>query len=267
MGSSGEQNPHSRSMLTLFLVGLFVAVSARPQLKEAAFFRPQIIGGENAAVGEFPHQLSMRYLGSHSCGAVVIRSDRALCAAHCVDGRDAFDLTLGYGTIQIDGGNEATVNSLLMHPDYVADGSQGFPNDISIFYTSDMSGPNVAPIARPSGNTDFGGDQCIITGWGDTTAGGGVLAQTLQKKTINILTHSECEGYWAQYDPNKHVCLWDPSDQAGSCQGDSGGPLQCNEGGKVVAGVTSWGVVGCQGMPSVYTRISNYNQWIDDNLN
>ena len=50
-------------------------------------------------------------------------------------------------------------------------------------------------------------------------------------------------------------------------KGDSGGPLQCNEGGKVVAGITSWGVVGCQGMPSVYTRVSNYNGWINDNLN
>lgn len=47
-------------------------------------------------------------------------------------------------------------------------------------------------------------------------------------------------------------------------QGDSGGPLVCDN---YLAGVTSWGVSGCHtngvvSRPSVYTRLTNYRNWI-----
>jgi len=250
------------------VLALALAVNARPQIKPAEIFKPMIIGGSDATEGEFPYQLSMEYFGSHSCGAVHIRNDRALCAAHCVDGRSPASLTIRHGSITRGAGDPVDVSNIVVHESYVADGSQGFPNDISILYIDGtMTGPNTASIALASGSTDFGGQDCVITGWGDITAGGGVLPTTLQKKTIKILTEGECNGYWGQYQHDKHVCLWDPNDQAGSCQGDSGGPLACLEGGRVLAGVTSWGVVGCQGLPSVYTRVSNYRDWISNNIN
>lgn len=48
-------------------------------------------------------------------------------------------------------------------------------------------------------------------------------------------------------------------------QGDSGGPLMCRKGGRYfVAGVTSWGHGTCniRGYPNVYTRTSDYTDWI-----
>lgn len=50
-----------------------------------------------------------------------------------------------------------------------------------------------------------------------------------------------------------------------SKQGDSGGPLICRqEGYHYLAGVTSWGVSGCQttGYPSVFTRVAYYTDWV-----
>merc|ERR1712130_467618 len=50
-----------------------------------------------------------------------------------------------------------------------------------------------------------------------------------------------------------------------SCQGDSGGPLICVEGRKpVLRGIVSFGK-GCgrPGLPGIYTRVSNYVEWID----
>ena len=56
-----------------------------------------------------------------------------------------------------------------------------------------------------------------------------------------------------------------------SLQGDSGGPLSCKKGDDnywTLAGATSWGYSGCQtkGYPNVYTRVSEYRNWILDTI-
>ena len=50
-----------------------------------------------------------------------------------------------------------------------------------------------------------------------------------------------------------------------SCQGDSGGPLMCED-QSVQCGIVSWGI-GCafDGFPGVYTEVSAYIDWIDEN--
>ena len=57
-----------------------------------------------------------------------------------------------------------------------------------------------------------------------------------------------------------------------SCQGDSGGPLVVrdgNEEGKpwYLIGVVSFGTSECGiGHPAVYTKVTNYLDWIENNL-
>lgn len=46
-------------------------------------------------------------------------------------------------------------------------------------------------------------------------------------------------------------------------QGDSGGPMSCFKNEIwYQAGLTSWGIATCNGIPPVYTRISSYWSWI-----
>lgn len=62
-------------------------------------------------------------------------------------------------------------------------------------------------------------------------------------------------------------CAYDPAGQNDSCQGDSGGPLQyfpTNESSvATVVGIVSFGI-GCGStLPSVYTRVAHYLEWIE----
>ena len=53
-----------------------------------------------------------------------------------------------------------------------------------------------------------------------------------------------------------------------SCQGDSGGPLVVKEDGRMtVVGVVSYGF-GCarSGFAGIYARITNYLDWIHENI-
>ena len=47
----------------------------------------RVIGGSDAAAGDWPWQLSLRETDWHVCGAVLIAGNKAITAAHCIGGR------------------------------------------------------------------------------------------------------------------------------------------------------------------------------------
>ena len=70
--------------LLLFLLGLGTAQAA-PGSREGG----RIVGGEEAAPGEFPHQVAILrggVGGSLMCGGSLIAGDRVVTAGHCCDG-------------------------------------------------------------------------------------------------------------------------------------------------------------------------------------
>ncbi|CAH1781354.1 unnamed protein product [Owenia fusiformis] len=243
---------------------------------------PSIVNGDRCEQHEFPYQLSLQvddfFDGwRHTCGAVLINPSIILTAAHCVNGA-ATDYRIVAGAhirnrVDVTGVEEVIpVSSIIQHEDFIQDGSVGFPNDIALLnlsspITIDAATKAVVPLP-PNNQTTFAGQRCIITGWGDTSAGDGTAADILKKATLPILSPEECTSFWAQANADLHICIYDETGRQGSCQGDSGGPMSCDLNGQnVVAGITSWGVVGCIGMPSVYVRTATYLQWICTNSN
>ena len=264
----------------LFLIATAGLIEARPSAKMMPTFSyAGVVGGVDASPGEFPWQLSQQRQGgswSHSCGASLIGAQRALSAAHCVDGASASILRVIAGLHQRSNtANTQTSNvaSYTMHEQY-NQGTPTFANDIAILNlaTAITTAGNIAFAALAQGSNDFAGTTCVISGWGRTSASN-TLPDTLQKASIGVISRTDCQGRVAGIGNigDGHICLYDTATNIGSCNGDSGGPLNCPSGGStVVAGVTSWGIsslgVCRQDYPSVYTRVTFYYDWINSHL-
>ncbi|KAK0161450.1 hypothetical protein PV327_009919 [Microctonus hyperodae] len=124
----------------------------------------------------------------------------------------------------------------------------------------------VRPICLPQSESDPAGKEGTVVGWGRTMEGG-MLPGVVHEVKVPILSLEQCRRmkYKASRITTNMICAGKGSQD--SCQGDSGGPLLVQDGDKVeIAGIVSWGV-GCgrPGYPGVYTRVTNYLNWIRTN--
>nr|ABB89132.1 serine protease CFSP3 [Azumapecten farreri] len=223
----------------------------------------RIVYGDDAQISDFKWQASLRRSGSHICGAAIVSDKHAITAAHCVDGTSASSLSLRVGSsYHKNGGTIVGVQTIRVHERYNGN-APGYPNDIAILVVAGSltSNVNAEAVDLPQNpNENYNGADCEITGWGRTELGG--LPDILQVANTNVLSQSECTNYWGSNINTGHVCV--RTGNNGACQGDSGGPLTCSG---VLVGVTSWGYSDCRvSHPSVYTRITTFLDWINDNM-
>lgn len=231
---------------------------------------PRIIGGVNAAVGEFPFMVSLQDPTSgHFCGGSLVSPNYVLTAAHCVDG-DSGTLNVRIGGTRITGSTDTgaarTVTNVIVHPGY-----SGGINDIALLK---LNAPYTgsAPIALAEEEDSPAGKECTVSGWGVTDPSGGSLPTRMKKVNVNIVSTAQCNAassYAGQVDGTTEICAGVSGGGRDSCQGDSGGPLFTSDessSGIVQVGVVSWGN-GCAeaAYPGVYARVSNYLSWIRAN--
>jgi secreted trypsin-like serine protease len=221
-----------------------------------------VVGGSTGNIANHPHQLSMRYSSSHSCGASLISTTRAVCAAHCGGSAVSYYSILGGTTDRtITSCSTCVLRNLISfirHPNYNENAS-GYPYDISVLtFSAVTTNSNLRAISMAtSASGDFSGVSCVITGWGKTSSTSS-LPINLQQGSMTVMTNSACAGTWGSSINSGHICVTAPTVSA--CNGDSGGPLVCSG---VLAGATSWGVSDCSpSYPSVYSRISTFYSWI-----
>ncbi|XP_013397940.1 chymotrypsin-like elastase family member 2A [Lingula anatina] len=179
-------------------------------------------------------------------------------------------LVLGEHHLAEESNNEIrrSVGKIIAHPNYKSYGT--YANDIALMKLAtpiEVSRTMQPACVATPGQVFLGNGDCWITGWGDTKSN--VSNEVLREFNTIIRTYAECKEGWGSYVlEDTHICIGDGS--AGSCQGDSGGPLVCKVHGVwVLAGVTSWGYSGCRelGFPNVYTRVSEYANWLRDTIN
>ncbi|XP_011356326.2 chymotrypsin-like elastase family member 3B [Pteropus vampyrus] len=111
---------------------------------------------------------------------------------------------------------------------------------------------------------------CYISGWGRLYTGG-PLPDKLQQALLPVVDYKHCSrwDWWGISLKKTMVCAG--GDTRSGCNGDSGGPLNCPaaDGSWQVHGVTSFvSAFGCntRKKPTVFTRVSAFNDWIEETI-
>ncbi|MFN2125351.1 MAG: trypsin-like serine protease [Candidatus Promineifilaceae bacterium] len=275
--------------LLLFLLLIFpftYAVLAAPD-------QPDIVGGEEALPGAWPWQVALissdvtnLYDGQY-CGAVLVDDFWVVTAAHCVEDADTadFEVALGVHNLIKPEANYQRIapKDIFIHPDY---DPYSYDSDIALIRLQtpalitegEGEGLPVQPLVLVAPDAgSLAGFLATVTGWGNQIAqpdpGGYDYPATLQQVEVPIVSNEECNTAYG--DPDSQV-ITENMLCAGyiykggydSCYGDSGGPLviQMPESEEwQLAGLVSWGY-GCAypGSPGVYTRISEFTNWVTE---
>ncbi|XP_056416055.1 chymotrypsin-like elastase family member 1 [Hyla sarda] len=238
----------------------------------------RVVGGSNSLPNAWPWQISLQYQSGsswyHTCGGSLIRANRVLTAAHCVDRVVKFRVALGDHNLSVNEGTEQiiAVSTIIKHANWNTNSvSAGF--DIAVLHLASSATLNsyVKLATLPAdGHVLTNNYDCTITGWG-RTATGGSLPSILQQAPLPAVDHATCSSssYWGSTVKTTMVCAGGNGQQAG-CNGDSGGPLNCAVNGVYqVHGIASFvSSLGCNAYlkPTVFTRVSAYTSWINNSI-
>jgi secreted trypsin-like serine protease len=179
--------------------------------------------------------------------------------------------------------NEQTRNvvKIVNHPNYNDQGGDVIsPFDINVIRVDrDFVLNNlVRTISLPPPNFIHSGNVQAF-GWGVwDMRPPGPLPDILQTATLNIIEFASCRALLDARFPGSNplhftdLCTGPLSGSHGVCTGDSGGPIVQNSpstGVLELVGVVAWGPIPCNrlGQPSVFARVSAFNDFINQNVN
>ncbi|KAM3912913.1 urokinase-type plasminogen activator [Leptodactylus fuscus] len=251
----------------------------------------KIVGGTNSPIESHPwiaalYQINRRNRNQQffQCGASLIHPCWVVTAAHCFPDSDfpePKDYAVTLGKSHLDTENKYReqkflVEKIILHQDY-SDKSGALNNDIALVKIRSESGQcasmtdYVQTVCLPSTDLKFSdGTQCEIAGFGKETYDSYKFSQTLKSVSVQLISQDVCQShdYYGKLINNNMICAGDPEWKVDACKGDSGGPLICQENGKMMLyGIISWGEeCAKKNRPGVYTRVTNYMQWIQDTM-
>ena len=293
----GEDGVSAGQMLSLSLGG-GASSGGRPSAGSSAPGRdvPYAFGGRPVAASAVPWQAQIfnpnrapnpqapypEWVRQHYCGGVLIADDWVLTAAHCIDQAKValgFKVRLGAQDISAGDGIVYRIERIVRHSQYDA-GSQDLARPPNM-YANDIALMKIAPDGTPQRRdpalirpiplnrtplTD--GDPVSATGWGAVGQGNAnINSAVLLRVDLRLMGQRTCESRPDRGGGKVHpkvFCAANPKQS--TCGGDSGGPVVRTNGTAVLAGLVSWGSSRCggDGRPSVYTRIDQYIDWIEE---
>ncbi|TDG46903.1 hypothetical protein AWZ03_006607 [Drosophila navojoa] len=244
----------------------------------------RIVGGVEAPNGQWPWMAAIFLHGPKRtefwCGGSLIGSKYILTAAHCTrDSRQkpfaARQFTVRLGDIDLSTDAEPSdpvtfaVKEVRTHERF---SRIGFYNDIAILVLDKpvRKSKYVIPVCLPRGGRmppkeRLPGRRATVVGWG-TTYYGGKESTSQRQAELPIWRNEDCDRSYFQPINENFLCAGYSDGGVDACQGDSGGPLMMRyDSHWVQLGVVSFGnKCGEPGYPGVYTRVTEYLDWIRD---
>eukprot|EP00099_Drosophila_melanogaster_P017730 NP_608665.1 uncharacterized protein Dmel_CG4271 [Drosophila melanogaster] len=195
--------------------------------------------------------------GYHECGGAVIDSRIVLTAAQCVKNKPVKRITVRVGTPDIyRGGRIIRVTALVVHENY-----KNWDNDIALLW---LEKPVLSvrvtkiPLAtkEPSEN-----EYPSNAGWGEKLLESYVVTRKLQNGVTKIRPRSMCAEELVEPVGEELLCAFYTENDI--CPGDYGGPLVLAN--KVVGIAVQGHGCGFAVLPSLYTNVFHYLEWIEEN--
>ncbi|XP_013118286.1 serine protease 7 [Stomoxys calcitrans] len=254
----------------------------------------KIYNGNDTVLDEYPWMVLLEYRNKKgekvlNCGGSLINTRYVITAAHCVKGEieqavgpltrirlGEYNINEEIDCIRADCNDkvvEVGFDEVLPHPQYDVRNANNYHDIALIRLDQDVQYSDfIRPICLPLPETRTAitpGELLIVAGWGRTLE----ARQSSVKKqlAIPVTANDVCAKKYA----TKKVTLINSQLCAGgefskdSCDGDSGGPLMRESFMKrwYLEGVVSFGNrCGLEGWPGVYTRVSDYIDWIQQNV-
>ncbi|KAL5014054.1 hypothetical protein ScPMuIL_008324 [Solemya velum] len=184
---------------------LFPAVSANRESRTEELY-PHIIKGEDTPITDFPFVCLLERGGSFICSCVLVKPNRVLTAAHCVEGASVKDLSVVLGLqnipnkeIEINEGDAIRVGiaRAVKHPLYISNNAPA--NDIAVLHLDkavEMS-ERIQPIEKLASpvETFLLNKECYIIGYGVVAVNSDnsrVSATELQAANIRVIPYPIC---------------------------------------------------------------------------
>merc|ERR1719232_655189 len=244
----------------------------------------RIVGGDYMERGEHPWLCSILRNKNHACGSTMIQMTKNLTvlvsAAHCFPGVEVKDVEVICGGHNLSTDNDYTFNDgirlniikIVNHPKYDAEGDN--ENDIALIFAEPFENANKYPIkpsCLPSNDeTYIGWSNTFVSGWGLHDFRGELQAGPPKVVQHVPVDDDECKRVMGSRVRAGMMCAGGIGGED-SCQGDSGGPLVASGDDGVtwsLVGVVSWGWrCATEGKYGVYTRVTDYMDWINEETN
>ncbi|XP_076309700.1 proclotting enzyme-like [Tachypleus tridentatus] len=248
----------------------------------------RIIGGRESDIGGWPWMtviyIKQRGIKTAQCGGALVTNRHVITASHCglneqeTDFLPATDLSVRLGEHNLfstnDGSNpvDFPIKAVTYHQDF---DRKTFKNDIAIL-TIDGTvtfTERIHPICLPYNYLryeDLSERRPFVAGWG-TTEFNGPSSPVLREIQVPIWKQEDCRRAYEKDIPitNKYMCAGYATGGKDACQGDSGGPLMmpANDTFFYLVGIVSFGKKCAQpDYPGVYTRVTEFLDWIEANM-